>query len=83
MCHDQTAPPPATASVDEPLLRAREVAERLNLHVSTIYRLADSGQIRAHRLGEGRLRKRGLRIPESAVTEYLTASKITTAAEAA
>ena len=76
MCHELTAPPPATAIVDEPLLRAREVAERLRLHVSTVYRLADSGQLRAHRLGEGRLRKRGLRIPESAVGEYLKASQI-------
>lgn len=83
MCHDQTGPPPVIAPVDEPMLRAREVAERLRLHVSTIYRLADSGQIRAHRLGEGRLRKRGLRIPESAVIEYLDASLITPAADAA
>lgn len=74
MCHDQTisASPPGS----ELLLRARQVAERLDVHVSTVYRLADSGRLRAHRIGEGRLRKRGLRIPESAVDELLRASLV-------
>ncbi len=67
----------------ERLLRAQEVADRLNVHVSTVYRLADSGRLRAHRIGEGRLRKRGLRVPESAVTDYLAHSLITPAEVAA
>lgn len=75
MCHDPTAPTTAPATA-EPLLRAQQVADRLDVHVSTVYRLADSGRIRAHRIGEGRLRKRGLRIPESAVAEFLRASQI-------
>ncbi|MFJ2630874.1 helix-turn-helix domain-containing protein [Streptomyces sp. NPDC087422] len=80
MCHDPIAPTTATA-IDEPLLRAQQVADRLDVHVSTVYRLADSGRLRAHRIGEGRLRKRGLRIPESAVAEFLRASLIDPAQE--
>jgi excisionase family DNA binding protein len=53
------------------MLRAKDVADRLDVHVSTVYRLAESGSLRAHRIGEGRLRKRGLRTPESAVSELL------------
>lgn len=67
----------------EPMLRAKQVAERLDVHVSTVYRLADSGALRAHRIGEGRLRKRGLRIPASAVAAYLNDSLITPTEEAA
>lgn len=63
--------PQETRPTPEKLLRAKDVAEFLDVHVSTVYRLADSGRLRAHRLGEGRLRKRGLRIPESAVSELL------------
>lgn len=70
MCHDPTVPT-TVPDPDEPFLRAQQVADRLNVHVSTIYRLADSGRLRAHRIGEGRLRKRGLRIPESAIAEFL------------
>ncbi|MFF7411625.1 helix-turn-helix domain-containing protein [Streptomyces lydicus] len=74
--------PTEPATPPERLLRAQEVADRLNVHVSTVYRLADSGRLRAHRIGEGRLRKRGLRVPESAVTDYLSASLIAPAAVA-
>lgn len=69
MCHE--SPASASTAPAERLLRAQQVADRLDVHVSTIYRLADSGRLRAHRIGEGRLRKRGLRIPESAVDEFL------------
>lgn len=75
MSNDRTAPTTVPAA-DEPFLRAQQVADRLDVHVSTVYRLADSGRLRAHRIGEGRLRKRGLRIPESAVAEFLRASLI-------
>lgn len=74
MCHEASAVEDAPA---EPMLRAKQVAERLDIHVSTVYRLADSGALRAHRIGEGRLRKRGLRIPASAVEAYLNDSLIT------
>lgn len=63
--------PQETRPTPEKMLRAKDVADRLDVHVSTVYRLADSGRLRAHRIGEGRLRKRGLRIPESAVAELL------------
>jgi excisionase family DNA binding protein len=63
--------PQETSSTPEKFLKAKDVAEFLDVHVSTVYRLADSGRLRAHRLGEGRLKKRGLRIPESAVSELL------------
>ncbi|MGW3427968.1 helix-turn-helix domain-containing protein [Streptomyces melanosporofaciens] len=64
MPNESHAPP-------EKMLHAREVADRLSVHVSTVYRLADSGRLRAHRIGGGLRRKRGLRIPESAVAELL------------
>lgn len=73
MCHEAPAVEDVPA---EPMLRAKQVAERLDVHVSTVYRLADSGALRAHRIGEGRLRKRGLRIPASAVEAYLNDSLI-------
>lgn len=63
--------PQETSPTPEKFLKAKDVAEFLDVHVSTVYRLADSGRLRAHRLGEGRLKKRGLRIPESAVSELL------------
>ena len=63
--------PQETSTTPEKFLKAKDVAEFLDVHVSTVYRLADSGRLRAHRLGEGRLKKRGLRIPESAVSELL------------
>lgn len=69
--------PPLRTHLLSLMLRAKQVAERLDVHVSTVYRLADSGALRAHRIGEGRLRKRGLRIPESAVQAYLNDSLIT------
>lgn len=69
MCHEK--------SESDEMLRAAVVAGILDVHVSTVYRLAESGRLRAHRIGEGRLRKRGLRIPRSAVTEFLRDSEIT------
>lgn len=67
--------PQETSPTPEKFLKARDVADRLEVHVSTVYRLADSGRLRAHRLGEGTRRKRGLRIPESAVDELLRQTK--------
>lgn len=58
----------------EKLLAAADVAEKLNLSLTAVYRLTRSGDLRSHRLGKGKVRPRGLRIPESAVTEYLTGS---------
>lgn len=70
----------ATASAlelnGEKLLAAADVADKLNLSLTAVYRLARSGDLRSHRLGKGKVRPRGLRIPESAVTEYLTGSVV-------
>lgn len=64
-----TAQAPAPNS--ERMLDAAEVAERLNLSLTAVYRLVRSGTIRSHRHGQGKVRPRGVRIPESAVAEYL------------
>lgn len=69
-------------AVDE-LLTAEEVAELLRVHVTTVCRYAKSGRLRAHRLGEGKESPRGLRIWRSAVNDFLDASLITPAADAA
>ncbi|MFE1451977.1 helix-turn-helix domain-containing protein [Streptomyces olivaceoviridis] len=57
-------------------LKAPEVAGRLKVHVTTVYRLARSGRLRAHHIGQGTVRRRGLRIPESAVEEFLRDSAV-------
>jgi excisionase family DNA binding protein len=44
-------------------LTAKEVAERLNVHVSTVYRLGR--RLDAQRLGIGEVRPRGFRVAES------------------
>jgi excisionase family DNA binding protein len=64
------------AATEEPLLCAKEVATKLRVHVTTVYRLAKSGRLKAHHVGEGELRRRGLRIPASAVASFLENSVI-------
>ncbi|MEV8398860.1 helix-turn-helix domain-containing protein [Streptomyces niveus] len=64
-------------------LNAAEVAERLDVSRSTVYNLIASGRLAAHCMGGGKIRPRGLRVPESAVTEYLAGSVITPSAVAA
>jgi excisionase family DNA binding protein len=75
---------PATEDVaNEPqFLNAAEVALRLRVSRSTVYNLIDSGRLPAHRMGGGKVRPRGLRVPESAVTEYLNGSVVTPASKA-
>lgn len=65
-----------TSAVDE-LLTAEEVAEMLKVHVTTVYRLASSGRLKAHRVGEGTKSPRGLRIWRSAFDAFMAASLIT------
>lgn len=60
---------PATA---EKLLPAAEVAEALNVSLTAVYRLVRSGDLPSHRFGKGKVRPRGVRIPQSAVVEYLS-----------
>lgn len=69
---------PASAAESEVLLSAAEAAEALRISLTAVYRLARSGALRAHRFGTGTIRPRGLRIPESAVSEFLRASEIGT-----
>jgi excisionase family DNA binding protein len=65
----------ATTSTVERMLGAAEVAEALNLSLTAVYRLARSGELRSHRHGQGKVRPRGLRIPQSAVDEHLRRSQ--------
>jgi len=69
--------PSTSAAPTNELLRVSEVARRLNVHVSTVYRLADSGRLSAHALGDGKVRRRGIRIWSSSVDELLKNSLIT------
>ncbi|MFF9309950.1 helix-turn-helix domain-containing protein [Streptomyces sp. NPDC014748] len=66
-----TAPAPA-----EKLLPAAEVAEALNVSLTAVYRLVRSGDLPSHRFGKGKVRPRGVRIPESAIEAYLNDSLI-------
>lgn len=59
------------------MLEAAEVAEFLNLSLTAVYRLARSGVLESHRHGQGTIRPRGLRFPESAVVEHLNRSRTT------
>jgi excisionase family DNA binding protein len=74
----QILPPLAALAVaqsgDEQLLEAAEVAVKLRVSLSTVYRLSRAGELRSHRFGKGEIRPRGLRFPESAVTDYLHSS---------
>lgn len=67
----------------ERMLEVAEVAETLNLSLTTVYRLARNGVLRSHRHGQGKVRPRGVRIPESAVAAYLNGSLIAPIEEAA
>lgn len=58
-----TATPPTTAP--ESLWRAEEFARHTGVNVGTVYRLIRHGDLRAVRVG------RLVRIPESAVTEFI------------
>lgn len=59
----------APTGESEHLLEASEVAARLRISLTSVYRLVRSGDLRSHRFGQGKVRPRGLRIPESAVTD--------------
>lgn len=54
--------------VDErPLLTARQVAERLHVHVNTVKRLIAKGELPAYRLGP----RRDVRVSEAQLAGYL------------
>ncbi|WP_246869070.1 helix-turn-helix domain-containing protein [Saccharopolyspora sp. ASAGF58] len=50
------------------MFRVKAVAQMLDVHVSTVYRLADSGRLHSVRVGFG---KGGLRIPADSLNAYL------------
>lgn len=50
------------------MFRVKEVATRLNVHVSTVYRLIESGQLNSVRVGMG---KGTVRVPEESLDSYL------------
>lgn len=58
-------------------LTSGQVAERLKVSRSTVLRLATAGHFPGSiQVGVGQIRRRGLRIPEAAVTAYLAASAL-------
>lgn len=81
MSHD--APAADTVAEAPQFLNATEVALRLRVSRSTVYNLITSGRLVAHRNGGGKIRPRGVRVPESAVTAYLNSSLIEPATEVA
>lgn len=72
----------ATAPADE-LLEAKQVAKLMKVHVATVYRLADSGRLKAMRLGSGEKRRRGFRCWASDVHAYMHGSQISPTTEVA
>ena len=54
------------------LLKPRQLAERLNVSVSTIYCLVETGRIACHRIGVGR---GAVRVSEEQLAEYLEETK--------
>lgn len=75
--------PHVAASADDELLDAKQIASRMRVHVSTVYRLADSGRLKAMRLGSGERRRRGFRCWASAVDSYMQESEIALTEEVA
>ena len=57
-------------------LKPAEVAAYLDVHPATVYRLIANGQLRTIRVGSGTKRRTGLKIPQSAVVEYLRGSRV-------
>ncbi|MGA5009043.1 helix-turn-helix domain-containing protein [Streptomyces koyangensis] len=62
--------------VTEELLDATQVAEILRLHPQTVRRLVREKRLTGHRLGTGAIRRRGLRIPRTAIDAYLNESAV-------
>lgn len=71
------SPSPAPPRLEtDALLSIATVASLLNVHVSTVYRLVDSGRLQAHALGEGKVRRRGLRVWRSSVDQLLQSTAV-------
>lgn len=75
------SPSPAPPRLEtDTLLSIAVVASMLNVHVSTVYRLVDSGRLQAHALGEGKVRRRGLRVWRSSVDQLLQSTAVSVSA---
>jgi excisionase family DNA binding protein len=62
------------------MYRVKAVARKLDVHVSTVYRLVQSGQLPAGRVGIG---KGTLRIPADSLHSYMVSIGMAPAAETA
>jgi excisionase family DNA binding protein len=62
------------------MYRAATVAEKLNVSRSTVYRLIESGQLHAVRVG---VSKGAVRIPENSLNSYLASVGLPSVAPAA
>ncbi|MFJ6238834.1 helix-turn-helix transcriptional regulator [Streptomyces griseus] len=76
MRHETQRATENVASAPTKFLNAAEVAIHLGVSRSTVYNLIASGRLTAHCNGGGKIRPRGIRVPESAVTEYLAGSLV-------
>lgn len=75
------SPSPASPRLEtDALLSIAAVARMLNVHVSTVYRLVDSGRLEAHALGEGKVRRRGIRVWRSSVDQLLRSTAVSASA---
>ena len=54
------------------LLKPRQLAERLNVSLSTVYSLVETGRIACHRIGVGR---GAVRVSEEQLAEYLESTR--------
>lgn len=70
MSEDQLATEDVATPENDRMLTAQEVATRLSVHVSTVYRMGP--RLNAQRFGEGKIRPRGFRIAESKLSALLT-----------
>ncbi|MEV7177759.1 helix-turn-helix domain-containing protein [Kitasatospora sp. NPDC085879] len=55
----------------EPRLRVRDVADKLHVSPSTVYRLIDSGQLVAIHVGAGTSRRSGIQVSEASVADFM------------
>ncbi|MCZ4098016.1 helix-turn-helix domain-containing protein [Streptomyces sp. H39-C1] len=75
MSHDSPLVTENVAEGPDPFLTVAEVVARLRVSKSTVYNLIGSGRLPAHRMGRGKIRPRGYRVPESQVEQYLQNSR--------
>ncbi|MCY2967400.1 MAG: helix-turn-helix domain-containing protein [Planctomycetota bacterium] len=54
------------------LLKPRQLAERLNVSLSTVYGLIETGKIACHRIGRGR---GAVRVSEEDLADYLASCR--------